>query len=338
MSESRNIETGWDKRPASDRNTIVMHATHEKTPRVSIALPVYNGADFLAETLDSLLGQTFVDFELIICDNASTDDTEAICRRYASADRRVFYRRNARNIGAAPNFNLAVSLARGEYFKWAAHDDICHPCYLERCVAELDRHPDAVLVYPKAQVIDSEARPLEIFSEDLPIGEMDPFVRFKALTRGHRCYQVFGLHRLSVLRTTPLIGLYARGDEILLCWLALRGHFIRIDDTLFYPRRHNSQSMAMLGDPARNRSANFLAYSTWFDPRWRQRMIFPWWRSLKELVLCVTHSPISMVTRYRCLKHLLKWAYWHRRALSGDLILQARRIRARNLGAVHDTL
>src|SRR3954470_1068595 len=96
----------------------------ERRPRVSIGLPVYNGQRFLAPAVSSLLAQTFADFELVICDNASTDDTEAICRRFAERDPRVRYHRNEQNVGAAPNFNRALALSTGQYFKWAAHDDL----------------------------------------------------------------------------------------------------------------------------------------------------------------------------------------------------------------------
>ena len=92
-------------------------------PRVSIGLPVYNGERFLPQALDSILAQTFEDFELIISDNASTDTTEEICRTYATQDQRIHYHRHEQNRGAAWNFNYIVPLARGEYFKWAADDD-----------------------------------------------------------------------------------------------------------------------------------------------------------------------------------------------------------------------
>ena len=76
-------------------------------PPVTIGLPVYNGEKFLRQALDSLLGQTMGDFELIICDNASSDATGQICRAYARADRRVRYYRNATNIGAPRNLAVA---------------------------------------------------------------------------------------------------------------------------------------------------------------------------------------------------------------------------------------
>ena len=95
----------------------------EKPPKVSIGMPVYNGEPYIREALDSLLAQTFTDFELIISDNASTDNTESICREYAAKDPRIRYIRQAENRGALANFKFVLDQARGEYFMWAAHDD-----------------------------------------------------------------------------------------------------------------------------------------------------------------------------------------------------------------------
>ena len=90
-------------------------------------MPVYNGARYLASAIESILGQTFTDFELIISDNASTDDTPIICLRYAALDERIRYVRNDRNMGASWNYNRVYALARAPYFKQAAHDDLCAP-------------------------------------------------------------------------------------------------------------------------------------------------------------------------------------------------------------------
>ena len=92
-------------------------------PLVSVGLPVYNGERYLREAVDSVLGQTYVNLELVISDNASTDATEAICREYAARDPRVRYHRAERNRGAVWNFNRAFELARGEFFMWQAFDD-----------------------------------------------------------------------------------------------------------------------------------------------------------------------------------------------------------------------
>ena len=116
-------------------------------PRLSIGLPVYNGENFLAESLEALLGQSFEDFELIISDNASTDETAAICRRYGQQDSRIRYVRQPRNVGCASNHNFLVGQARGELFKWASHDDLYARDLLERCVDALDEYPYVVLAH-----------------------------------------------------------------------------------------------------------------------------------------------------------------------------------------------
>ena len=87
------------------------------TPRVSMGLPVYNGARLLPQALSCLLGQTLGDFELIICDNASTDETQQICVEHAARDHRIRYVRNERNLGANANFNLKM----GSHFVDFAH-------------------------------------------------------------------------------------------------------------------------------------------------------------------------------------------------------------------------
>jgi glycosyltransferase involved in cell wall biosynthesis len=103
-------------------------------PPVSIGLPVYNGENYLKAALNSLLSQSYGNFELIIGDNASTDETKYICESYAKQDPRIRYFRHKTNIGAAANYNYLFELAQGDYFKWAAHDDVCSPDYLKSCV------------------------------------------------------------------------------------------------------------------------------------------------------------------------------------------------------------
>ena len=118
------------------------------TPLLSIGLFVYNGEPFIRRALDSLLAQTFRDFELIISDNASTDRTAQICLEYAGRDPRIRFFRAQKNMGAGWNCRRVYFLATGKYFKWAACDDIC---------GRLDRL-DAVIVQPSA-----EARSVALF-------------------------------------------------------------------------------------------------------------------------------------------------------------------------------
>src|SRR4030067_476273 len=93
-------------------------------PAVSIGVPVYNGELHMRAALEALLAQTFTDFELIISDNASTDNTELICREYAARDTRIYYFRHEKNQGASANFQFVLDQAGGEFFMWAACDDV----------------------------------------------------------------------------------------------------------------------------------------------------------------------------------------------------------------------
>src|SRR3712207_2828980 len=118
------------------------------SPRVSIGLPVRNGQRYLRGVLDSLLAQTYTGFEILIGDNGSTDETRAICQEYVARDARVRYFRSDTDEGPAWNFNRLVPLARGEFFRWAAADDLIAPTYVQRCVEALDANPQAVCAYP----------------------------------------------------------------------------------------------------------------------------------------------------------------------------------------------
>ncbi|MGH8296641.1 MAG: glycosyltransferase family 2 protein, partial [Steroidobacteraceae bacterium] len=103
-----------------------------EVPLVSVGLPVFDGEAFLEDAIRSALEQTLGDLELILCDNASSDRTAEICCDHAARDPRVRYFRNPRNLGAAANYNLAFSHARGRYFKWLAHDDCMLPSFLAK--------------------------------------------------------------------------------------------------------------------------------------------------------------------------------------------------------------
>ena len=118
-----------------------LSGTRPTKPSVSIGLPVYNGEPFVERAINAVLAQTYSDFELVISDNGSTDRTEEICREFAGRDARVKYVRAERNQGAIWNFNRVFELSQGEYFKWAAADDVFLPTFLEKCAQVLDDNP-----------------------------------------------------------------------------------------------------------------------------------------------------------------------------------------------------
>lgn len=123
-------------------------------PFVSIGLPVYNAENIIARCIESLLNQTFKDFELIISDNCSSDATEAICKDYANIDSRIKYIRQPINVGMIPNFNLVLEQAQSKYFMWAAADDIRDHIFLEKAVQILKTNDDCVVVLSHFQIFD----------------------------------------------------------------------------------------------------------------------------------------------------------------------------------------
>ncbi|HYB40791.1 MAG TPA: glycosyltransferase family A protein, partial [Candidatus Methylomirabilis sp.] len=152
-----------------------------RPPRVSVGVPVFNGDRFLRAALDSILGQTFQDYEIIISDNASEDGTEEICRDYATRDPRVRYSRLSTNLGANPNFNRVVELSRGTYFKLANADDLCNPDLLARCVAVLDGQREVVLCYGQTTLIGEDGVVLGDYNDNLDLPFESAGQRFRAV-------------------------------------------------------------------------------------------------------------------------------------------------------------
>lgn len=114
------------------------------TKKLCIGMPVYNGELHLRQALDSLLSQTFTDFELIISDNASTDSTPTICQEYIEKDTRIRYVRQPKNIGPYPNFFFVLRQAKSQYFMWAAADDVWEPSFVEKNMTILESNKNIV--------------------------------------------------------------------------------------------------------------------------------------------------------------------------------------------------
>lgn len=209
-------------------------------PAVSIGLPVFNGEAFIEKAIESLLGQSFTDFELIICDNASVDRTGQICLGFAARDARVRYIRNPRNLGAGPNFDLCFGNARGEFFQWAAHDDMFSPDYLGRAVAAMRARPDATLCTVGIVEIGADGSVTRTYATPLHgMDAADPVERFaRAIHTRHQCEDFFGLYRRTALVGSGLVGAFVGSDRILLAEMAIRGPWLRLDEPLFLHREH----------------------------------------------------------------------------------------------------
>jgi glycosyltransferase involved in cell wall biosynthesis len=232
-------------------------------PKLSIGIPVFNGQGFLPELLDSLLAQTFRDFEILVCDNASTDRTSRICGEYRRRDSRIHIIRNHRNVGAISNYNRVFELSTAPLFKWAAHDDVHHATYLETCVRLLEQDQDAVLAHTGTAFIDETSRILPFEREtgsfvdrssgrrywpDVPgIGDSPVAVdRFwQVLTRARWGSHMYGVIRREALQHTSLLPNFPGSDRVMLAELALLGRFRSASEPLFLKRLHASGSAAL---------------------------------------------------------------------------------------------
>ena len=255
------------------------------SPLVSIGLPVRNGARFLAEAVDSLLAQSYSNFELIISDNASTDETEAMCRAYAAQDKRVRYYRSNHDVGLANNFNYLFIRARGEYFKWAAADDVHEVDWVARCLEVLENDHEVVLAYGKARFIDQEGAPLEQFDRGFDLRSEEAAERFRYVIRATSWVNaIFGLIRSEALAKTRLFPRYPGGDYTVLAELALLGKFVEVPELLFRRRLHPSAS---------SQNTHDLAYMARLWTAKGQRT-FPAWNRSKDNFLISMRSGLSV--------------------------------------------
>jgi glycosyltransferase involved in cell wall biosynthesis len=289
-----------------------------RTCRVSVCLPVFNGEQFIAEALDSILSQTFRDIEIIISDNGSQDRTQAICQSYADKDDRISYYRAVKNRGPAWNFNTSYEKATGEYLKWTAHDDLCEPDFLERAVAVLDAEPDVVLCHAKWARIDENKAVIEHLEKLPDYEQARASDRFGSLIhmdqRHHSGVEIFGLIRMSALKAInqPPIGNFAHGDRLTLAALSLMGRFHRLPEPLLLNRTHAGRSMVF--DPKRTwrghtRVGQWLGIGPippdeWFDPVWEGRITFPDWRILWQYWRALTPASLPPMERLRCGAHI----------------------------------
>jgi glycosyltransferase involved in cell wall biosynthesis len=292
-----------------------------KTPKVSIGLPVYNGENYICEAIDSILAQTFTDFELIITDNASSDRTPEICQVYAARDSRVKYYRSETNRGAAWNFNRSFQLSRGVYFKWIAHDDLITCDYLEKTVQVLDENPDVVLCSTDIQWIDESGAYKEQVRIPLQTNSPVPWRRFRDLLLvWHNCFEIFGLIRSSVLAQTPLIGRYSMGDLALLARLSLYGRFHKIEEFLFVNRWHKLQSNKVYLRQSGNMMKHH-AYTLWFDPSRNGKIIMPQWEVFIDLFRMINKHRLSPVNWLMCFLFLGRWMLRYRKPLFEDIAI-----------------
>jgi glycosyltransferase involved in cell wall biosynthesis len=271
-------------------------------PRLSIGLPVYNGENFLAESLEALLGQSYEDFELIISDNASTDGTAEICRRYEKQDSRIRYFRQPRNMGASPNHNFVIGQARGELYKTASHDDLYARDLLKLCIAALDEHPQVVLAHSWSVVIDSLGAVTESVPYPVNTAATRAPERFRSMLFDGWGDDEGGVIRMNVLRRISPHGSYHFADRTFLVEIALHGPFYMVPDQLYFRRQHAGQA---------GKIHNVRGRCTNLDPRRANRLRNPAVRLYAEYVwayaTAIRRAPLSPADRRECYGLLARW-------------------------------
>jgi len=276
-------------------------------PLVSIGLPVYNGENFLEESISSILNQTFKNFELIISDNASTDQTHSICQDFVNEDNRVFYYRNEDNLGAAYNFNKTFILSKGKYFKWSTYDDVLSPSNIEKCVDVLESQDNIVLCYPKSILIDEHGTFIEHYNDNLNLYHEKVTLRFRHFCKSiNLANPVFGLIRSDALKNTNLINSFLAADYVLLVELLLMGNFYEIDEHLFYRRDHDLNT----------RKLTLIDQVLWYDPN-KFKIENPGRRLYLEMLKSIHKSELYSTTKFMCYIESLNWIYRKFRAKGG---------------------
>jgi glycosyltransferase involved in cell wall biosynthesis len=280
-------------------------------PLVTIGLPVFNGEKYLERSLDAILAQTYENIELVISDNASTDRTESICRRYAAKHQKIRYSRNDANIGVFRNNNKVIELGTGEYFMLAGHDDLRSPEQIARCVAVLEENPQYVMAYVATTYIGENDEELDIKETVLDVGSPDVETRFRQIFRlDHKIEPGYGLVRYSALSKIRF-GQYPDSDRNFIAELGLRGPFFRVSESLFFRRDHS-------GSTTQKNSGRYES-SPSFDPGGNGRFFFPYFWQGIHYCQAITRSELKLRDKARCLSAMVTWTRQHRRQLINDV-------------------
>ncbi len=289
-------------------------------PHLSIGMPVFNAEAYIGDAIESLLSQSFTDFEITISDNASNDETESICRELVARDDRICYERQDENLGAIRNFNYVFDRARGTYFKWASYDDVCMPSYLQKCVDVLDRDDSIVWCHSASGKIDENG---DILTRDDPKAEDLSHTSEAGLPRQHHksprrhqrfqgvllgtnwCVDSYGLIRTETLRKTRMLPACYGAEKVLMGALSLRGHYHEIPETLFFQRIH----------PAASSSINMAADQlTFIDSKASTRFASARLKLLAGHLQSVAHTEMSLPDRALCYgviaRYLLQTSKW----------------------------
>ena len=286
-------------------------------PRVAVALPVYNGARYLAGALDALRAQTETRWVAVVSDNGSTDATPEIVRRAVTEDARVRYVRNDVNLGANANFNRSMALAvetGAPYVRWAAHDDLPHPGYLAACADALDARPDAVGAHSWIALVDDDGAPYP-FSE--AAGGFTPPDRVWAWTPADAAalddalaprllhllrskvgqWMIYGTFRRDAVAATRPFAMPGVEDAVC-AELLLRGPVVTVPRALLDYRHHAGSARHMS-------RRDYVEYETGVRPT---GPLLPAWGRAAAFARAVARAPLSRRDRLRAWAALARFS------------------------------
>lgn len=210
------------------------------SPKVSIVLPSYNGEKFLKKSIESVINQSFTDWELIIVDDCSSDNTLQIAKSFASIDPRICFVHNIVNKKLPGSLNIGFSAARGKYLTWTSDDNIAKPNWLSTLVDWLDNHPGTDMVAATMDFIDENGN---FLFKSVP--QKSP------VALGYRCnVGAAFMYRKEIAKTVGKydVDAFCAEDYDYWCRIALAGKIDYIPDNI-YEYRTNSQSLTALQQP-----------------------------------------------------------------------------------------
>lgn len=248
-----------------------------RKPLVSIGLPVYNGEETIERAIDTLLGQTYRNLEIVISNNGSTDNTSAILRKYQGVNQRIKVFSTEVNRGSIWNFNKVFQESTGEYFMWASHDDYHENNFVVNCLNAMELDKECVLCAPMMQMTAADSE------EVVWISCMDSFkdkksllARYRETLRHFPAVSIYGLYRRSALAKTGLFPRVVGGDLLLIQELSLYGNFIGVPEVLF-TRRGRAKWNSIDQD-----------YMTFFGlpkkPVWYSPFLMVFWYQIRQLL------------------------------------------------------
>lgn len=211
--------------------------------KVFIGMPAYNGVRFIEKAINSLIAQSFEDWQLLISDDCSNDETGQVVQKFTKIDSRIIYYRQEKNIGMFPNFKFVLDKANGEYFMWVAHDDIREKDYLKVCVEKLENNKNLGFATTVLATIDSSGKTLVEEKDLLKLSGRPGFLSvaryvFQPEILG-KCNLMYGLFRISVIRDvwTAYPQRHVWGQDYMFS-LALISRFgIYVDERILFKKR-----------------------------------------------------------------------------------------------------